>query len=107
MSDSFTLAVTAEFRQEIRKSRFAAIASHVADEDEAKRFLEQHADRSANHNCWAFRIGQAYRFNDDGEPAGTAGKPILQAIDGQKLDRVFVLVTRSSATASSLRLMWK
>lgn len=52
------------------------------------------SDPSANHNCWAWRIGQAYRFSDDGEPSGTAGKPMLQAIDGQALDRVVVVVTR-------------
>ena len=40
------------------------------------------------------RIGQSYRFSDDGEPSGTAGKPILQAIDGQGLDRVAIIVTR-------------
>ena len=51
-------------------------------------------DLTANHNCWAFRIGQTYRFNDDGEPSGTAGKPILQAIDGQSLDHIAVVVTR-------------
>jgi putative IMPACT (imprinted ancient) family translation regulator len=51
-------------------------------------------DLSASHNCWAWRIGQAYRFSDDGEPSGTAGKPILQAIDGQALDRTLVVVTR-------------
>ncbi|WP_322192642.1 YigZ family protein [Agrobacterium vitis] len=39
-------------------------------------------------------MGQTYRFNDDGEPSGTAGKPILQAIDGQMLDGVLVIVTR-------------
>ncbi len=51
-------------------------------------------DPTATHNCWAFRIGQTYRFNDDGEPSGTAGKPILQAIDGQSLDHVAALVVR-------------
>ena len=42
----------------------------------------------------AWRIGAAYRFSDDGEPSGTAGKPILAAIDGQSLDHVVVIVTR-------------
>jgi putative IMPACT (imprinted ancient) family translation regulator len=50
--------------------------------------------RDATHNCWAYRVGAQYRFNDDGEPSGTAGKPILAAIDGQGLDRVAVVVTR-------------
>jgi putative IMPACT (imprinted ancient) family translation regulator len=48
----------------------------------------------ANHNCWAYRIGGLYRSSDDGEPAGTAGRPILSAIDGQDLDRVIVVVSR-------------
>jgi len=57
-------------------------------------FVAAVGDRSATHNCWAWRIGQNYRFSDDGEPAGTAGKPILQAIDTQSLDQVAVVVTR-------------
>ena len=48
----------------------------------------------ATHNCWAYRIGANYRFNDDGEPGGSAGRPILAAIEGQGLDRVAVVVTR-------------
>ena len=51
-------------------------------------------DPAATHNCWAYRIGRAYRFNDDGEPGGTAGRPILQAIEGQGIDRAVVVVTR-------------
>ena len=51
-------------------------------------------DPLATHNCWAYRIGQAYRFSDDGEPGGTAGRPILQAIEGQGFDQVVVVVTR-------------
>lgn len=90
----YTLDQTERFEQEIRKSRFLAIACPVDTEAEAKARLAEVSDPSANHNCWAWRIGQAYRFSDDGEPSGTAGKPILQAIDGQALDRTLVVVTR-------------
>jgi len=90
----YTLDRTEQFEQEIRKSRFLAIACPVEDEAEAKARLAEVGDPQANHNCWAFRIGQTYRFSDDGEPSGTAGKPILQAIDGQALDRTLVVVTR-------------
>ncbi len=48
----------------------------------------------ATHNCWAWRIGDAYRFNDDGEPGGSAGRPILAAIDGQEYDGVLAHVVR-------------
>lgn len=90
----FTLARPETFAQDIKKSRFIALASPVADEDAAKRFIEDNLDATATHNCWAWRIGQVYRFSDDGEPSGTAGKPILQALDGQSLDMVAVLVIR-------------
>ena len=94
MSTLYTLTAPAEARQDIKKSRFLAIAGAIETGDAAKAFVASHADPAANHNCWAWRIGQSYRFNDDGEPSGTAGKPILQAIDGQGLDRVAVVVTR-------------
>lgn len=84
----------ASFKQEIKKSRFVAVASPIACEADAKAFIATHSDPAANHNCWAWRVGQNCRFNDDGEPSGTAGKPILQAIDGQSLDNVAVIVTR-------------
>ena len=90
----FTLAKREVFEQEIKRSRFLAIALPVANEDAAKDFIARESYSDANHNCWAWRIGQNYRFNDDGEPSGTAGKPILQAIDGLELDNVAVLVTR-------------
>ncbi|MGN6142270.1 MAG: IMPACT family protein [Mesorhizobium sp.] len=94
MSNLSTLVAKVTARQEIRKSRFLAVAGPVSDEATAKAFITANSDHTANHNCWAWRIGQSYRFNDDGEPSGTAGKPILQAIDGQSLDRVAVVVTR-------------
>lgn len=90
----FTLKRIETATQDVKKSRFLAIAAPVADEQAAKEFLSAHSDPTANHNCWAWRVGQAYRFSDDGEPSGTAGKPILSAIDGQELDRVAVVVTR-------------
>lgn len=90
----FGLTTPARLAQEIRKSKFVANAANVASEQEALEFLEHSADPGASHNCWAWRLGQRYRFSDDGEPAGTAGKPILQAIDGQNIDNVIVVVTR-------------
>jgi len=78
-----TLVELAIREQEIRKSRFIAVAGPVADEAAAKDFIAAQSDPAANHNCWAWRLGQNYRFNDDGEPGGTAGKPILSAIDGK------------------------
>ncbi|MBB4348917.1 MULTISPECIES: IMPACT family protein [Rhizobiaceae] len=90
----FQLEQAATFEQIIKKSRFLAIALPVANEEEAKAALATHSDADANHNCWAWRTGAAYRFSDDGEPSGTAGKPILAAIDGQSLTNVVVIVTR-------------
>ncbi len=91
---SHTLAARAQFELEVKKSRFLVHAAPVDSPDEALRFLAEIEDRAATHNCWAYRIGQQYRFSDDGEPGGTAGKPILAAIDGQKLDQVMAVVTR-------------
>ena len=78
-----TLAAKARLQREVRKSRFVANAATAGDAASAFAFIATVVDRSATHNCWAYRIGQQYRFNDDGEPGGTAGRPILQAIEGQ------------------------
>ncbi|WP_426124064.1 IMPACT family protein [Pararhizobium sp. PWRC1-1] len=90
----FTLQRIETHAQEIKKSRFLAVCGPVSSEQAARDFIAEQSDLAASHNCWAFRIGQTYRFNDDGEPSGTAGKPILQAIDGQSLDHIAVVVTR-------------
>ncbi|MDH5830230.1 IMPACT family protein [Luteimonas sp. M1R5S18] len=89
-----TLAGPVRHAVEIRHSRFLAQAAPVESAEAAARFLADASIGDASHNCWAWRVGGEYRSNDDGEPAGTAGRPILAAIDGQGFDRVAVVVTR-------------
>lgn len=91
---SFTLAGFCEFREEIRKSRFITFAAPVTTPADAQAFIEQHSDPNASHNCWAWKLGDQYRSSDDGEPGGTAGRPILAAIEAQACDQVVVLVIR-------------
>lgn len=89
-----TLATASSHAVEIKHSRFFAHAAPVTSAEAALRFVETVSEADATHNCWAYRIGGEYRSNDDGEPAGTAGRPILAAIDGQGIDRAVVVVTR-------------
>ena len=90
----FALLSPCEYREEIRKSRFLALAAPVASAAEAQAFIATASDPGASHNCWAWKVGAQYRFSDDGEPGGTAGRPILAAIEAQDCDQVAVLVIR-------------
>ncbi|MDH0562237.1 IMPACT family protein [Acinetobacter courvalinii] len=90
----FTIASTVTFEEDIKKSHFQAIAAVVENEQQVKDFLEQYKDTSTTHQCWAWKIGHHVRFNDDGEPSGTAGRPILATIEGNELTNVIVLVNR-------------
>ncbi|MFB4394061.1 MULTISPECIES: IMPACT family protein [unclassified Pseudomonas] len=89
-----TLLELCEFREEIRKSRFITLAGPIGSAAEAMGFIERHSDPAATHNCWAWKLGAQYRSSDDGEPGGTAGRPILAAIEAQDCDQVVVLVIR-------------
>jgi uncharacterized YigZ family protein len=91
---AYTLAGPARYQEDIKKSRFLALAEPVGSVQQALLFFQAHSVPEATHNCWAYKLGSDYRFNDDGEPGGTAGRPILQAIEGQQCDRVAVLVIR-------------
>lgn len=90
----FTLAAAYTYEEDIKKSRFQALAAVVENEQQVKDFLAQHKDLSATHQCWAWKIGHTVRFNDDGEPSGTAGRPILATIEGNELTNVMVMVNR-------------
>lgn len=90
----FTIASQVSFEEDIKKSRFQAIAVPVENEQAVKDFLETHKDLTTTHQCWAWKIGHNVRFNDDGEPSGTAGRPILATIEGNELTNVLVLVNR-------------
>jgi uncharacterized YigZ family protein len=91
-----TLAEPAEHRDDVKGSIFLAFAARADATEGAMRYLGGLAARyaDASHLCWAYRIDQAYRFSDAGEPSGTAGQPIYRAIDGQGLDHVVVGVVR-------------
>ena len=99
-SDEYTtLRARARAALTVRGSRFLAEAVPVREKDECDEIIrgvkKEYFD--ATHHCFAYRLGpdlMQFRTNDDGEPSGTAGKPILGAIDGAKLNGVMVVVTR-------------
>ncbi|WP_149094548.1 YigZ family protein [Paenibacillus terrae] len=83
----------------IRKSRFIGHIQPVQTEEEATAFIERIKKEhwNATHNCSAYMIGERdeiQKQSDDGEPSGTAGKPILEVIRNQKLKNVAIVVTR-------------
>jgi uncharacterized YigZ family protein len=83
----------------VRKSEFIAQAGPAKDEEEAWDFVEKIRElhREATHNVYAWRVGFAdelIRSSDDGEPAGTAGRPVLEVIQREDLHNVVVVVTR-------------
>ena len=95
-----TLAAPAHHEiAKIKGSRFMATGRPVSTEDEAMAFVEacREAEPEATHHTFAWRLGldpNRFRFSDDGEPSGTAGRPILRAIDGRELSDLVVVVIR-------------
>ncbi len=81
------------------RSKFLAFAHHITSVDEAMTFVEQYQKKyyDARHVCWAYMIGperEIFRSNDNGEPSGTAGKPILGQINSNELTDIIILVVR-------------
>ena len=82
-----------------KKSRFIATVKPVKSEEEAIEFIESLKKKywNATHNCFAYVLGEHFqiqRCSDDGEPSGTAGKPMLDVLLGEEIHDVVVVVTR-------------
>ena len=100
MTDSYyTIADTAEGTYSELRSKFLAFAIPIQTAEEALERVAQYQKEyyDARHVCWAYRLGPdgaEYRSNDNGEPSGTAGKPILGQIISQNLSDTLVIVVR-------------
>ncbi|WP_372761341.1 YigZ family protein [Pseudoalteromonas sp.] len=101
MSEYKYPAETVFHQEEIKKSTFIVHVAHTPDLAAAKAFIKliEHKYADARHNCWAHVAGKpggshVYGFSDDGEPNGTAGKPMLNVLMGSGLGEVTAVVTR-------------
>ncbi|MTI15340.1 YigZ family protein [Sansalvadorimonas verongulae] len=103
-SDAYPIpAVTAQTEETIKKSRFITLIAHTPGRENAQAFIEavRQAHPDARHHCWAFIAGtpkdaQQWGFSDDGEPSGTAGKPILARLEGSGIGELCAVVVRYS-----------
>lgn len=82
-----------------KKSRFIAHVLYIENEEQAQEYINKLKKKywDARHNCYAYVLGdkgEIQRFSDDGEPSGTAGKPILDLITSRELTNCLVVVTR-------------
>ena len=94
-----TVAGPGEQEIVVNKSRFIGYTVPVKSEEQALEFIQftREEHKTASHNVYAYilgEIGQIQRFNDDGEPSGTAGIPVLEVIKKEGLRDVVVVVTR-------------
>ena len=94
-----TIKEDGQVQEEIKKSRFICHAKRVYSEEEARDFITaiKKEHYKATHNCSAFIVGERSeikRTNDDGEPSGTAGVPMLGVLENHNLTNVCVVVTR-------------
>lgn len=91
-----TLAGPAIEEVVIKKSRFIANLAPAKSEEEAWAFIERirAKHREASHHVYAFKVGQISRLSDDGEPSGTAGRPVFEVLDKRGISDAVVVVTR-------------
>ena len=92
-----TVARTAERLEVVKNSKFLALVTPLKNVDEVEGLLETVRSRTpdASHHCFAYKVGDAVRFSDDGEPGGTAGRPMLEVLDKRGLDHVLGVVSRT------------
>ncbi len=101
MEDSYyTIAEPAQAEIKRKGSRFIGEATLVSDPDEARTALEmiRKREHAATHHCYAWQVGldqeTRFKYSDDGEPNGSAGRPIYEAIGGHDLTNLLLVVTR-------------
>ncbi len=92
----WTVAKAHERTEEVKGSSFIAFVTPAASLDEINAHLQtiRAKNPDANHHCYAYRLDNAVKFSDDGEPGGTAGRPMLEVLTKRKLERVLAVVTR-------------
>ena len=88
------LTGVATVEQSIRKSRFIGVCGPIDSAEDAARFVERHGAEGCRHVAFAWILGDQVRFDDAGEPGGTAGRPMLAALEHFELDRSIVVVSR-------------
>ena len=100
MDDTFkTIAAPAEGTYSEKRSKFLAFAIPVRTQDEVKELVKEYQKKyyDARHACYAYMLGHErkdFRANDNGEPSGTAGKPILGQINSNELTDILIIVVR-------------
>lgn len=99
LSSYYTVKGYGEHEIEIQRSRFIAYIQRAETEEEAQEFIQMIKKKNwnATHNCSAYMIGendQIQKANDDGEPSGTAGVPILEVLKKKHLKNTVVVITR-------------
>lgn len=99
MDSYFSISSAQQVETKEKASKFIAYIFPIESEEEAKQQLDHlwQLHPKATHICYAYRLGfdkNNYRANDDGEPSGTAGKPILGQIDAHQLTHVLIAVVR-------------
>lgn len=97
--DYCTIAQDAQVQTIEKKSKFIATVTSVTTQEEAETVLQQLRKKyyDATHNCFAYQVGEGQpiqKCSDDGEPQGTAGKPILDVLKGSGLTNILICVTR-------------
>lgn len=96
----WTIKNTVQIKNTIKKSRFISSVQEIEDEQGTRIFLKTISQQfpDASHHCWAYQYGIGHdvtsQYSDGGEPANSAGPPILQAIKKEEINNVMVIVTR-------------
>ena len=91
---AYTLSGPSSTELVVKKSKFISFSGPVHCNDDVIKFLEEYRHPKATHNCFAYKINDCEKADDDNEVSGTAGLPILHAIKSSGFDHIIVLVVR-------------